>query len=344
MLDAFSGFSSSGGGFTIVPYIMLLSLWLGARKRQVYYTFVLSLTIFVIGVGKMLYKEDRPIWINPDLTYKNDDNCANEYGNPSGHSMVGSVLAFSVLFELLDAYKGHENKAVRNVLFALFTILAVLYSVLMALSRVVIAIHAWNQIVYGWLLGIWIAFFCKLVIQEKLYVFIEAHLLGISLQTLKKTGIAVGLMTAFTGIQIGAFYISSLYLNKTDAEQALMISNAQVICEGFKTDMHSNDKSFKGIGASNLFFGAIIGVILQAKAFEGQIKMSAPKEYKVLKWIGRLVVLIVMSLPFIVLLTIPLTTMWPSMLKNLVAVFFWNLTLTFLLDTVCLKLRLYDQK
>ena len=225
MLDAFSGFSTSGGGNTISPYIVISSLWLGARKRQVYYTFVLSLTVFLISIGKMLYKEDRPIWINPDLTYKNDSNCSSEFGNPSGHSMVGSVLAFTVLFDLLEVSKSHTNKTVRNVLFILFTILALLYSVLMALSRVVIAIHAWNQIVYGWLLGVWIAFFCQLVIREKLNVFVEAHLLGISLETLKKTGIALGLFTAFTAIQIGAYYISTLYLNKTNTELSQIISN-----------------------------------------------------------------------------------------------------------------------
>ena len=298
----------------------------------------------MMGIGKMLYKEDRPVWINPDLTYKNDANCSGEYGNPSGHSMVGSVLAFSVLFELLEVSKGQTNKIVRNGLYVLFTILALLYSVLMALSRVVIAIHAWNQIVYGWLLGVWIAFFCWFVIREKLYIFIDAHLLGISLQTLKKTGIAVGLLTAFTGAQIGAYYISSLYLNKTDAERSLMISNAQQICEKFEADMYANDKSFKDIGLFPLFFGAIIGVFLQAKAFDGQSKLQAPKEYGVLKWFGRLVVLIVISLPFVALMTISGLPMWLSMLKYLVAVFFWNLTLTFLLDTVCLKLRLYDQK
>ena len=234
-------------------------------------------------VGKILYKQDRPLWINPDLTYKNDSNCAAGFGNPSGHAMFCSVLAFTVLFDLIQWTKRYDNKIVRIVLCVLFLILALTYSALMAISRVVLANQAWNQIVYGWLLGVWTAFFCHLVIRDKLDGFVEVHLLGISLGTLKKTGIALGLFTAFTAIQIGAYYIATLYSNRTDSEISVIVSNAKTICEDFNSDIAFNDKTFKDIGLSPLFFGAIIGVFLQAKAFDGQSKMQYPKEYAVLK-------------------------------------------------------------
>ena len=72
--------------------------------------------------------------------------------------------------------------------------------------------------------------------------------------------------------------------------------------------------------------------------------MKAPEKLSVLKCIGRLIILILLSIPFLAILMIPLENMWLRMLKFFVAAFFWNLTLAFLLDTLCLKLKLYDPK
>ena len=65
---AFNLLSDSGGGKTIALYTIMLSLWLDHRNKFVYYTFILSTIIVIMISMKMLYKGDRPQWIDNELT------------------------------------------------------------------------------------------------------------------------------------------------------------------------------------------------------------------------------------------------------------------------------------
>ena len=72
--------------------------------------------------------------------------------------------------------------------------------------------------------------------------------------------------------------------------------------------------------------------------------MAKPKKKKVWKGVGRFVVLVAMSMPFVlmVLLVDFGDHIWYNMLRFAVPFFLWNLVLTFLLDDICLKCKLYD--
>ena len=74
--------------------------------------------------------------------------------------------------------------------------------------------------------------------------------------------------------------------------------------------------------------------------------MAAPKKKKVKKCIGRFVVMVIMSIPFIamVLMLDFGDHLWYNMLRFAVPFFLWNLVLTFLLDKICLKCGLYDNQ
>ena len=63
-----------------------------------------------------------------------------------------------------------------------------------------------------------------------------------------------------------------------------------------------------------------------------------------LKGLGRFVVLVLLSAPWIacVLLLDFGENIWLNMLRYAVPFFLWNATLTFLLDIICFKLKLYD--
>ena len=56
MLNAFSRLSVSGGGKTLTALAILSNLSLNGRKRYVYYSFILSMSIVTMLVTKMLYK------------------------------------------------------------------------------------------------------------------------------------------------------------------------------------------------------------------------------------------------------------------------------------------------
>ena len=56
MLTAFSNLSASGGGNTIVGITVLSNLSLKGRKMYVHYCFVITVSIVVMLITKMLYK------------------------------------------------------------------------------------------------------------------------------------------------------------------------------------------------------------------------------------------------------------------------------------------------
>ena len=166
-------FTNTGGGVSIAIY----TAWLGIGSRQrvkfLYYLLLCSVVVYIMNISKMLYKHDRPMWNNPDVASQAITKCSSNYGNPSGHSMQASAFAFTILCDLLDHVVQFESNRKQIALTILYTFLAFLYSMLMAFSRVVIAIHSWNQIIYGWLLGVWIALFLQVVIRERFENFIR---------------------------------------------------------------------------------------------------------------------------------------------------------------------------
>ncbi len=68
-----------------------------------------------------------------------------------------------------------------------------------------------------------------------------------------------------------------------------------------------------------------------------------PTERMFLKCLGRFLVLVAISLPWVLFLALlPFQQLWVKVLKYIITFFGWTLTLAFVLDTVCLKLKLYD--
>jgi len=93
-----------------------------------------------------------------------------EYGNPSGHSLIASNLAFGILFDMLEREKKRKYNRAPDII---CSFLAILYVLLMGLSRVIIAAHTWNQVIFGWLLGLWTITFSQLLLKKNLYAFID---------------------------------------------------------------------------------------------------------------------------------------------------------------------------
>ena len=73
--------------------------------------------------------------------------------------------------------------------------------------------------------------------------------------------------------------------------------------------------------------------------------MVMPEKSGLWKGVGRFVLLVLLSLPWVLVVKMVDfgTNKWLNMLRYAVPFFFWNLTLTFLLDIICFKLKLYDK-
>ena len=88
-----------------------------------------------------------------------------EYGNPSGHCIIAVNLAFGILVDMLQREKKRKYNRAPDII---CSFLAIVYVLLMGLSRVIIAAHTWNQVIFGWLLGIWTFLFDLLLLKKKL--------------------------------------------------------------------------------------------------------------------------------------------------------------------------------
>lgn len=99
---------------------------------------------YLTNTLKMIYQSDRPNWHSDYLTF----SCNYGYGNPSGHSLTSISLYLSLSHVLVKYFK--INGTFKKLLFIFF----ILFSVLIALSRFILAAHSLNQILYGFLLGL----------------------------------------------------------------------------------------------------------------------------------------------------------------------------------------------
>ena len=106
---AFVYFTNTGGGVTLALYTLLLGIGSLNRVKFLYYLLLSSVTVYVMNITKMLYKHDRPMWVNPDVSTSAITKCSSNYGNPSGHSMVASAIAFTVLCDILGHLNTYQN-------------------------------------------------------------------------------------------------------------------------------------------------------------------------------------------------------------------------------------------
>lgn len=133
------------------------------RANQVYWICLFTILMLVMNITKMAYHEARPFWIDPTV-YQSD--CSVEFGNPSGHSMTAAVLSVALAFSILHLGSGDLKR--RVILGLLIFPIALIYFFAMGLSRLTLGVHSINQIVYGWVLGIWIAVACHFCLRDSI--------------------------------------------------------------------------------------------------------------------------------------------------------------------------------
>ena len=113
------------------------------------YSFTILLAIvyssYFTNTLKMIYQADRPNWHSDLLTFE----CNYGYANPSGHSFT-SICLYLTLSHILIIYLKINNIFFKIIIFIFFTCL----SLIIIVSRVIIAAHSINQVIYGASLGL----------------------------------------------------------------------------------------------------------------------------------------------------------------------------------------------
>jgi len=146
-------------------YVMFVLFWgrnINSKLENSFYTMNYFLQSFFIGLFfcyslKPIYGESRPFFDDITLGDMNIKDCSAEFGNPSAHSILAAQIPLIMMWFYLDTYRDYfnKNKFVKNSLRA-FTwsfIIGVIY------SRIYVGRHSFDQIIYGVLLGILLAYF-----------------------------------------------------------------------------------------------------------------------------------------------------------------------------------------
>ena len=153
-----------GAGFDAIFFCLLIFLFMPLNYSILILQCVIYSAYFT-NTMKMIYQSDRPYWRSNILTF----SCSRGYGNPSGHSFT-SINMYLCLWHIFTKY--FKIKGVLKILIFAF---CVLFSFLIIISRVILAAHSINQILYGTCLGIGTYFILIHIIGYHQYSSIEFY-------------------------------------------------------------------------------------------------------------------------------------------------------------------------
>ena len=139
--------------------LVITSIFRNERARATYFASGITVISWLIHVCKLYYADPRPFWVSDDVQGL---SCSAEYGNPSGHSMV--AFGFSMLM-LLDIF---ETSVLSTSDKVIYTIVELLFGASVGYSRFILGSHTANQILFGTIIGAWIAFTMTYVVREQL--------------------------------------------------------------------------------------------------------------------------------------------------------------------------------
>lgn len=152
------GISSMGTGMPILlTYAVVFTVM--SKPASLYFWCAMPAVSYLENILKSIYAEQRPYWITDDIT---SPTCLIGFGNPSGHMLNTTFIIVSLY---LHFYYDIGVKPKKMTIFCTAYIIKMAMSVVMsvflillAVSRVFLGAHAWNEVTFGFTLGLTFAF------------------------------------------------------------------------------------------------------------------------------------------------------------------------------------------
>lgn len=132
--------------FIIISFVIIFLFF--SLIQAFVFLFGLIISIYIQSLMKILYGDSRPFMENNKLY---NGMCDGGFGNPSGHAFVSAFIYLTLLNYINNQYF-KEQKILRILLTLLFLIIIII----VIISRIILGLHSFNQIIYGFFLGIWI--------------------------------------------------------------------------------------------------------------------------------------------------------------------------------------------
>jgi membrane-associated phospholipid phosphatase len=255
---AFWKLVSDVGASYLTVGVLVLSYLFTERSRAFYYKSVFSMIMFVMCIGKLAYHSPRPYMVSDEVQVF---GCSTEFGHPSGHSINSMTFCIALLLDYLATYPDapQENKLIA-------TAVAFITPLLVGYSRLFNGDHSMDQILYGWLLGLWIALTCHSLLRDGIFEHIDNLVykkLTYTQQALTELfWWAVILFTAALGIMIYVYYVvNSSFIVPQDWETRL-----EAKCHLTISFMSFSNASLIEGGVVALIFGAYQGALALAQS------------------------------------------------------------------------------
>jgi len=135
--------------------------------RVAYYGVLFTAVAVMMNFSKLYFIQFRPFEIDEAITM-GDNMCPKEYGNPSGHSMFGPAFGGVVLLDILTTYASLTDLQQLGL-----TIVSAVWFFVMGYCRFLLGVHALNQVILGFMLGIWLAVSYHLLVRKYIFNYIK---------------------------------------------------------------------------------------------------------------------------------------------------------------------------
>ena len=167
MTEILRFFSNLGEGD---PYMIgqLLIAAYGSVYEYNYFSMCFCATLWIGSLLKTAHHSPRPYFDEPSMIDGDLHDCAGEYGNPSAHALMAGQYFLMLSLYYKDKYKqqwdnlGKLTRIVLNVL-QWCVVLSICF------SRFYAGRHSIDQLIYGFVLGIWCAYFSHYYFKPYIY-------------------------------------------------------------------------------------------------------------------------------------------------------------------------------
>lgn len=146
------------GALGLIIGVLVISYLFGARNKAFYFMSYYGEIMLVMCIGKMAYHSPRPYMVSDEVQVF---GCSTEFGHPSGHSINSMTFCIGLLLDYMVS--NPDDSLIKK---AIIFVLAIVTPLLVGFSRLYNGDHSMDQILYGWLLGLWIAFSNHYVLRD----------------------------------------------------------------------------------------------------------------------------------------------------------------------------------
>ena len=259
----------SNGGLAAVITLPVLATFAvpTQRVRCFYYVCVLSLVFAIMNFTKLGFHQARPYWVSADVAAY---ACSTDFGNPSGHceTVAGMSGALALDFS--------STRRTTPMAKALALAAAGAFSLSIAYSRLFLGVHSLNQVLFGLLLGVWLASTMEFCARRALFRHAGALVAAAPPRAPAARAAWSAAALAFALALATAQYAALDGRGVVEDEEEEWRDRIAEECGADALNRAFAPASFAAVGADALAFGAHAGLLLQSCRYAGMARYAQP--------------------------------------------------------------------